>query len=61
VEGKKKLILAKLQGTIELVKYYGTTWNCPKSKWTLAQGKFINFNFFTKTPIAVQLLILYFI
>ncbi|XP_060871257.1 uncharacterized protein LOC132945503 [Metopolophium dirhodum] len=39
-EKKKKLVLAKLQATIELVKYYGTTWNCPKVKWTLAQGMY---------------------
>ncbi|XP_001952019.2 uncharacterized protein LOC100163961 [Acyrthosiphon pisum] len=39
-ESKKILILAKLQATVELVKYYGTTWNCPKVKWTFAQGMY---------------------
>ncbi|XP_025195458.1 uncharacterized protein LOC112594720 [Melanaphis sacchari] len=37
-EDKKELILAKIQGTIELIKYYGLKYNCPKVKFTLAQG-----------------------
>ncbi|XP_022183490.1 uncharacterized protein LOC111043020 [Myzus persicae] len=38
VDSKKILILAKIQGTIELIKYYGVAYNCPKVKFTFAQG-----------------------
>ncbi|KAL4096483.1 hypothetical protein QTP88_021429 [Uroleucon formosanum] len=39
-ESKKKLILAKIQATIELVKYYGVSRNCPKAKLIAAQGMY---------------------
>ncbi|XP_027838687.2 uncharacterized protein LOC114120835 [Aphis gossypii] len=35
---KKNLILLKLEGTIELIKYYGVAYNCPMVKITFAQG-----------------------
>ncbi|XP_060838580.1 uncharacterized protein LOC132920309 isoform X2 [Rhopalosiphum padi] len=44
IEHKKSLILAKLQATIELIKYYGTVYNCPKVKFTFAQGLYYAHN-----------------
>ncbi|XP_026804612.1 uncharacterized protein LOC113548122 [Rhopalosiphum maidis] len=38
LENKKLIILAQLQATIELIKYYGIKYNCPKVKFTFAQG-----------------------
>ncbi|KAF0771521.1 Uncharacterized protein FWK35_00000296, partial [Aphis craccivora] len=35
---QKKFILLKLEGTIELIKYYGVSYNCPMVKFTFAQG-----------------------
>ncbi|KAE9534311.1 hypothetical protein AGLY_008401 [Aphis glycines] len=35
---KKKFILLKLEGTIELIKYYGVVYNYPMVKITFAQG-----------------------
>jgi len=37
---KKKYILAKLQATVELIRYYGVAYICPMVKFTFAQGKF---------------------
>lgn len=35
---QKKFILLKLEGIIELIKYYGVAYNCPMVKFTFAQG-----------------------
>ncbi|KAL5242373.1 hypothetical protein ACI65C_009783 [Semiaphis heraclei] len=40
-EVKKKLVLAKLQATVELVRYYGAVGNWPMTKYTFGQGLFI--------------------